>query len=90
MTPMQLLQANVNRMTIRTTVLPTIVINDPLTPKSGQSVMQYLKPAVTLNVAGQDFTIAPYGDPGESKWPMFAGFAAFFGISWLLMAKEYV
>lgn len=50
---------------------PAITIPDPFKPAPPNPALQIIKPKVTLQIAGVGpVTMAPYGNPGPSKWPM--------------------
>lgn len=69
----------VKKATIESEYLPTIQLNDPFRPGPPNPLLQALKPRITLEVAGSSrpIVIAPYGNPGPSKWPLIrAGLVA--------------
>lgn len=55
--------------------LPPIVIRDPFStsasPGAGSEAGALLKPRVSIEIAGDPraVSVAPWGDPGESRWP---------------------
>lgn len=69
------LDQQVQRVTIDTTILPSVVIDHPFAvDASGSStasgedtswVLKLLKPKITVNTASGPMTIAPWGEPGR-------------------------
>lgn len=51
---------------------------EPAPPPSMPSLSKILRPKLTIRVSGIDDTIvfAPYGEPGETQWPIVAGIGA--------------
>ncbi len=60
----------VERATVETTLMPPLVLNQPFAPGPPNPLLQMLRPRITLRVAGSDVVLAPYGDPGVSRWPV--------------------
>lgn len=64
--------------------LPPIIIDNPLAPGAPNPVLSALKPKITITLAHglNPVTVAPWGDPGATKWPalraglLIAGFGA--------------
>lgn len=58
---------------IETAYLPPIELRDPFGAGGGapNPLLAALKPRITIDAAfGGPITVAPYGDPGESRWPL--------------------
>ena len=80
----------VSRMDIRTTLGPTITIDEPFKvgPPSPASTAagRVLKPSISILPRGQakPIVFAPYGDPGITKWPVivFGGGALLGWLTW--------
>lgn len=70
---------------IETAFLPTINIPDPFKPGPPNPLLQFLKPKITLDIAqfGEQ-EIKPYGDPGQSMWPVIRNVALIFVAGFLL------
>lgn len=65
------LENAIQSITVETAYGPPIVIDNPLQPSPPSSLLQALKPKVTIQLKNQSPTvITPYGDPGPTKWPM--------------------
>jgi hypothetical protein len=73
-----LLAQAVDRMEIRTSIGPTISLDQPFAPSppgDDSATTQFLRPVISIypksvaGVAVQPVVFAPYGDPGETKWP---------------------
>jgi len=82
----------IKSMTIESEYLPPIHLNDPFAPGAPNPLLQRLKPRVTVTLAdglGDPVVIAPYGQPGASKWPIVQalGIAAIVG---LVVGAAYV
>jgi hypothetical protein len=64
----------VKQIRVDTAWLPSIVIDDPFaTDPTGQTspLMSLLMPKVTVTTIGDNpVTSEPWGDPGDTKWPM--------------------
>lgn len=63
----------VKSITIDTAYLPQIFLNDPFGESpSPNPFLSALKPRITIDTGGltKPVTVAPYGDPGASKWPL--------------------
>lgn len=61
----------ISAITVETTYLPPIVIEDPFAKGPPNPVMERLKPKITLHSQVIDAIVSkPYGDPGPSQWPM--------------------
>ena len=66
----------VQQLTIESRYLPPLVIDQPLAstiggPPGASSVLAaILKPKITLTLAGQSLSIAPFGEPGPNYWPL--------------------
>ena len=83
------LNASVDRVEIRTAWGPTISIDQPFAPSppgDDSPMTKFLKPVITIypksNISSDPTVFAPYGDPGESKWP-FVVAAIGLGLGWL-------
>jgi hypothetical protein len=52
--------------------LPAVVLSDPFAPGPPNPIMAVLRPQVTIYPAGafSPVVVAPYGEPGPSRWPM--------------------
>jgi hypothetical protein len=74
-----LLSKLITQVDVETAYGPPITLKDPLKPGPPNPYLMALKPRVTLHVAGQQFTMQPYGDPGPTKWPFVATGAALVG-----------
>lgn len=86
-----ILRSLVTQVRVDTAYLPPIVIEDPFKPGQGppSPVLQALKPRITLMVSGRPVVVAPYGDPGPSKWPAIkTGLAIAGGIGLVLLLKR--
>jgi hypothetical protein len=60
----------VRQVSVETAYLPPLVIDDPFAPGPPAPILQALKPKITLTLAtGKPLVMAPYGDPGQSRWP---------------------
>lgn len=60
----------VEKVTIETEYGPTIELNQPFAPNAAPSaLLSMLKPRITFDVGGKKISMAPYGDPGPTKWP---------------------
>lgn len=74
----------VESITVETAYLPPIVISSPFAAGPPNPAAQFLRPKLSVQLAGQDqpLVIAPYGDPGPSAWPAvkFWGVAAAVGV----------
>lgn len=71
MATQDLLRSLIEGVTVETTVLPTVTVKDPFAPGPPNPLLQLLKPRITVAVAGsQPLVIAPYGDPGPTRWPV--------------------
>lgn len=69
----------VTGVTIETAWTPPIVIRDPFQPGAPSPILQALRPRVTVEIrggAGKPLVMAPYGDPGPSRWPLVVGAGA--------------
>lgn len=64
----------VTKATIESAYLPPIVIDKPFAPGGEPNpLLKALRPRITVELASGSIApvvIAPYGDPGPSKWPM--------------------
>lgn len=69
----------ITRIDVETAYGPPIVLNDPFAPGPPNPYLKALKPRVTIQVAGQQIQMKPYGDPGVTKWPLVATGAALVG-----------
>lgn len=82
-----LLRTLVTQIRVDTEYLPPLVLNDPFQPGQPSPLMQALKPRITLMVSGKPVVVAPYGEPGTSKWPAIKTglvIAGGIGLVWLL------
>lgn len=66
--------AIISRMTIESELGPTVHVEDPLganqtEPGLGSRVMSFIKPRITLETALGPTVMAPWGEPGPTKWP---------------------
>lgn len=83
-TPNDALRAGVKNVTVQTTLFPDINIDDPFSPLPGtaSALGKLLKPKVT--VTGDLFNppqvVAPYGDPGPTRWPQLVQGAKVVGV----------
>lgn len=70
-------RSSIESIVIQTAFGPDVVIDypfvekDPNAPETfGDKIARRLKPKVTVNVKGYGpLEMAPYGDPGPTKWP---------------------
>jgi hypothetical protein len=64
--------SGVQSIRVDTAWLPPITSEAPLAgPPS--PILTWLKPQITVTYStGKSFTAAPYGPPGESRWPLLA------------------
>jgi hypothetical protein len=87
-----ILDSAVGRAEIRTAFGPTISLDRPFAPTppgDDSAFTKLMQPVITLYptaaagmVDPNPITYAPYGDPGETKWPfLVAGFGLLIG--WL-------
>ena len=60
----------VGKITVQSAWLPEVTI-DPNGPPS--FLGPFLKPKVTVTIAGNPVTVTPYGEPGSSRWPYVVG-----------------
>lgn len=78
------LQAWITGLTVETAWTPPVVIRDPFKPGAPSPLMKLLRPRVTFELAGgkvKPLVIAPYGDPGPTRWPLvLAGGALVLGL----------
>ena len=65
----------VDSVEVRTAYGPTISLNQPFAPSppgNDSGATKFLQPVFTIYPKaglGEPIVYAPYGDPGESKWP---------------------
>lgn len=70
---------------IETAFLPDINIADPF--KSGGApnpILQALRPKITVDTAIGEQTLAPYGEPGATLWPVLRNFLIVAGIGFMI------
>lgn len=63
----------ISRIDVDTAYGPSITLDDPFAPGPPNPYLQKLKPRVKLHMRGEGIEpvkIAPYGDPGPTKWPL--------------------
>jgi hypothetical protein len=85
---MDFLDQLVSGILVETAYGPPIYLADPFrpTPPGAISPVSYLKPKVTIFLkTGNPVVTAPYGDPGETRWPYIQ-----LGIAALSLAVLYV
>ena len=67
---------------------PTFTVAQPFASSPPSPLLTFLKPKVTLLLnGGAEYAIAPYGEPGRSKWPLVQAGLIFGG---LLLAGIYI
>lgn len=80
----------VGRVVVRTEWGPDIVIDEPFSaqPTGGSPATAYLKPEISIypraagGIAADPIQFAPYGSPGETKWPyLITGIGLLLGIT---------
>jgi hypothetical protein len=64
--------AFIDRLTIKTAWLPDIAIDKPLEKSSEPNAMlDILKPSFIIESGyGKNVVMSPYGEPGETNWPI--------------------
>ena len=87
----EVLNQYVGKVEVRTAYGPTITIDDPFSssPSTGDSELsKLLKPSIDIysrtsgGISADPTSFAPYGDPGQTKWPfLVAGLG--FVVGWL-------
>jgi hypothetical protein len=74
------LASQVTRLRVESSYLPPLDLANPFQPGPPNPYLQRLRPKVTLEIAGgavRPIVLAPYGDPGPSRWPAVRGALAF-------------
>lgn len=86
------LQKWVTGIKVETAWLPPIEIRDPFKPSPGpaqpNALLSVLKPRVTLEIQGGALPpakVAPYGEPGPTRWPQLRTGLQFGGVALLLV-----
>jgi len=90
-----LLSGAVGSITVKTTLGPDLTIDQPFAsgpPSPAATVAgNILKPAIVVADANGNtlFSSAPYGDPGETAWPLVAAGIGLMAVALVyLMAKK--
>lgn len=72
-----LAQQSIKRLTIETSLGPTLVVDDPLAPSDVSSgdtlvdtMMRTIRPRITIDTTFGPTTIMPWGEPGPTRWPL--------------------
>lgn len=75
---MDLLSNLITNIRVDTVWGPPIVLDQPFAASPEPNpFLSLMKPKITVGVAGgSPLTIAPYGEPGDSKWPFVELFMA--------------
>lgn len=90
----EIARAAISRVEVDTAYGPSIKLDDPFAPGPPNPYMQRLQPRIRLYWRGEGvepLKIAPYGDPGPTKWPLVqaalvgAGFIVVGGMLWRLL-----
>jgi hypothetical protein len=70
---------------IESAFLPEIYLPEPFKPGPPNTFLQALKPKITVMTKGLgDQVVTPYGDPGQSYWPLIKQAALMLAIGFMV------